>query len=217
VNINDFDFYTYSENRKSHYDKLSQFSISPDHISPGLILNKIFFENINRDFHDFFERRKTNIRLSKHESLAYKNQLNLIDEKIVDIYNHKGSAIYWFKISISGKASNDKILSRFSSVRDRKAGWWSKAKKVAGKETEYLYVGKVEKNLHDRFIQHLGLGHKMTSSLKLRHWFLNLDGVELSFHYIKIDPEYFHHLEDIENVVWRKLNPLLGAEPRIKI
>jgi hypothetical protein len=118
---------------------------------------------------------------------------------------------------MNGKTSNDKILNRFSSARDRKAGWWSKAKKVVGKETEFLYVGKVEKNLHDRFIQHLGLGHKMTSSLKLCHWFSTLDDVELSFHYIKIDPEYLQHLEDIESVVWRKFNPLLGAEPRIKI
>lgn len=56
----------------------------------------------------------------------------------------------------------------------------------------------------------------MTSSLKLTHWFSTLDNVELSFHFLKIDFEYFNHLEDIENVIWRKLNPLLGAEPRIK-
>lgn len=214
--MTEIDFIEYVQNRKMFYDKLSRFSIESENISSGIILSKSFFERINDEFQEFFERRKTNVRLSKSESSVYKNQFNLLDEKIIEIYNYKGSAIYWFKINFTGNSSNDKILNRFSNIKKRKSGWWSKANKISSKQTEYLYVGKVEKNLHDRFIQHIGLGHKMTSSLKLAQWFSTLENVELSFHFLKIDSEYFNHLEDIENVIWRKFNPLLGAEPRIK-
>ncbi|PXY40582.1 hypothetical protein DMB65_11765 [Flavobacterium cheongpyeongense] len=214
--MTDIDFTTYVENKKIFYEKLSGFSILPDNISPGVKLDKLFFERMNNEFADFFERRKTNIRINKLESSAYKSHFNSLDEKIIEIYNYKGPAIYWFKIKLEGNSSNDKIINRFSSIRNQKSGWWSKAKKVAGKQTEYLYVGKVERKLHDRFTQHMGLGHKMTSSLKLAQWFSTLENVELSFHFLKVDYEYFNYLEDIENVIWRKFNPLLGAEPRIK-
>lgn len=214
--MTDFDFKNYSENRKLFYDKLADFKIQSESISDGIKLNKIFFDRINNEFQFFLERRKTKIRLSKNESINYKNQFNNLDEQIIEILNYKGPAIYWFRINHIGKFSNNKILNRFLSVKKRQSGWWSKASKNTGNETEYLYVGKVEKNLHDRFIQHIGLGHKMTSSLKLSQWFSSLDQTELTFHFIKIDVDYINHLEDIENVIWRKLNPLLGAEPRIK-
>lgn len=79
-----------------------------------------------------------------------------------------------------------------------------------------MYLGKVEKNLFDRFIQHLGLGHNMTSALKLCKWIDKMDFVDLEFQFLELDPKEVRYLEDIENVLWRKFNPLIGAEPRIK-
>lgn len=135
------------------------------------------------------------------------------------IFEHKGSAVYWFKISHinNPKDLNKKLCKKFSSAREKdKKGWWSKLNKNIDEKSEYLYVGKVEKNLSDRFLQHLGFGHKKTSSIKLLKWFLTFEDVTLTFEYIKIPDNYKGHLEDIENVIWRKFNPIIGAEPRIK-
>ncbi|MFK7049205.1 hypothetical protein V3Q77_04810 [Flavobacterium davisii] len=56
----------------------------------------------------------------------------------------------------------------------------------------------------------------MTSSLKLCQWFNKLDAVDLEFQFLELNKEEVDYLEDIENILWRKLKPLIGAEPRIK-
>ena len=211
-----FDFNQYSQGRKKFYDKLADFKIDYDNISQPIILDHIFFNKVNLEFKPFFERRKQKGRLSRIESENYKSQFNNLNAQLIDIYYYKGPAIYWFKITHAENSSNQKLLKKFSSARTNKPGWWSKAGRDIESKTEYLYVGKVEKNLHDRLIQHIGLGHVMTSSLKLTHWFHSFEKTQLSFQYLKIEPEFIPYLEDIENVIWRQLNPLIGAEPRIK-
>ena len=211
-----FDFEKYSEDRKKYYDILAEYKIDESQISQPLILDSNFFKKVNIEFEMFFERRKQKERLSKVESKDYKERFNQLNQDILNIYNHKGPAIYWFKIAHLDDSINAKIVKRFSHVKIRNSGWWSKANKFSDNNTEYLYVGKVEKNLHDRFIQHIGLGHKMTSSLKLAHWFYSFEKTQLAFQFLKVDIKLKDYLEDIENVIWRQLNPLIGNEPRIK-
>src|SRR5690606_31857303 len=129
-----------------------------------------------------------------------------------EIYDCKNPAIYWFKIKHLDKSNNKNLLEKFIKTRNPKNGWWSKPTKDLENPTEYLYLGKVEKNLFNRFIQHLGLGHKMTSSLKLCQWINKVEFVNLEFQFLELDNKEVKYLEDIENVLWRKFNPLIGAE-----
>ena len=212
----EINFSDYINQRIEFYENLKSITITQNQYSSKINLSNSNLKNINIDFEYFFERRKQKERLTTKENNAFKEKLIFAFPNFQAISECKNPAIYWFKIKHLEKSSNKKLLEKFKKIRNPKNGWWSKPTKDLENSTEYLYLGKVEKNLFDRFIQHLGLGHKMTSSLKLCHWINTMDFVDLEFQFLELDKKEIRYLEDIENVLWRKFNPLIGAEPRIK-
>jgi hypothetical protein len=212
----EIDFKQYTKNRISFYEKLSEYKLSQFEKSRTIVLKNILFKNLNSEFEDFFKRRSEKDRLSNQESKEFNDSLLEKYPDFKEIFEHNGPAIYWFKIIHSEKSTNTKVIKKFITNKKNKKGWWSKPGKNLENNSEILYLGKVEKNLKNRYIQHLGLGHKMTSSLKLCQWMNQLENIDLEFQFIKIDKESKTYLEDIENVLWRNHNPLIGAEPRIK-
>lgn len=209
-------FNEYIKKRIYFYENLKDVKIIEDQYSSIIHLENLTFKNINNEFAYFFERRNQKDRLTSKENKEFKEKLISIFPNFEEIADCKNPAIYWFKIKHLEKSNNRKLLEKFTKIRNPKNGWWSKPTKDLENITEYLYLGKVEKNLFDRFIQHLGLGHKMTSSLKLCKWIDKMDFVDLEFQFLELDLKEVKYLEDIENVIWRKFNPLIGAEPRIK-
>ena len=209
-------FEEYIEKRIEFYENLKNIHIDESKYSSKIHLENSTFKDINNDFRYFFERRNQKERLTAKENKEFKEKLIFNFPNFKEIANCKNPTIYWFKIQHLEKSNNRKLLEKFIKVRNPKKGWWSKPTKDLENITEYLYLGKVEKNLFDRFIQHLGLGHNMTSALKLCKWIDKMDFVDLEFQFLELDPKEVRYLEDIENVLWRKFNPLIGAEPRIK-
>ncbi|RVU90022.1 hypothetical protein EH230_03455 [Flavobacterium columnare] len=212
----EIDFNEYIKQKIEFYESLKKIEINNEQFSSIINIENEIFKKINLDFEDFILRRKQKERLSAKENNDFKKKLISLYPDFKKISDCNNPAIYWFKIRHFEKSDNKKLLKKFVQARNPKNGWWSKPTKDNENLTEYLYLGKVEKNLFNRFIQHLGLGHKMTSSLKLCQWFNKLDAVDLEFQFLELNKEEVDYLEDIENILWRKLKPLIGAEPRIK-
>ncbi|OWP74576.1 hypothetical protein, partial [Flavobacterium oreochromis] len=210
------DFSEYIQQRIEFYESFKKIQINDLQFSSKIHISNNVFKNINLDFEDFILRRKQKERVSSEENKIFKEKLISLYPNFKEISNCDNPAIYWFKIKHINYSNNKKLLEKFIKKRKTKNGWWSKPTKDLENLTEYLYLGKVEKNLFNRFIQHLGLGHKMTSSLKLNQWFNNIDSVDLEFQFLELNKEEIRYLEDIENFLWRTFNPLIGAEPRIK-
>lgn len=214
------DFKNYIHSRKLFYDKLESFNIVGNNISVPIILDQNFFEKLNSNLEHFLVRRGESNKFSKAENLEYKRLLKLHFPETTPIFENDLPTIYWFKINNSSNALNENILRHYISSKEQNKhkGWWAQASwGRLGSNTEYLYVGKMERGFQNRFIQHIGLGHRFTSSLKLQSWITSIPEISLSFQFLKVDIEMMPHLEDIENVIWNHLNPLLGASPKIKM
>jgi len=213
LNIN---FKNYAAKRVEFYNKLSQFVIDENKISNPIELDQNFFRIIDTHFQQFLIRRKEKTRFTKAENIAYKQLIRNQYPEILPIFRHLGPAIYWFKINYSGDLTNKEILKCYSSAKEEGSGWWTQVNLARNNPTEILYLGKVETTLQNRFIQHIGLGHNFTTSLKLQRWMPSLVNMTVTFQFLAIDSSMKPYLEDIENVLWQQLKPLLGAAPRIK-
>lgn len=212
----DINFDEYIEKKVKFYQNLSRVTINTEQYSLPVTLSNTLFKDINTDFSYFIARRKQKERLKAVEGREFREKLLHRFPLFSEIRDCSNPAIYWFKIKHLEKSNNKSLLKRFVKTRNPKNGWWSKPRKDIENMTEYLYLGKVEKNLFDRFTQHLGFGHRMTSSLKLSQWIDKIDDIELEFQFLQLDTSEISYLQDIENVLWRKFDPLLGAEPHIK-
>ncbi|AFR36075.1 hypothetical protein [Riemerella anatipestifer] len=186
-------------------------------IHNSLIINKDFIKALEEEFSDFLKLRENSKKIPRKENETFKTNLIKRFDRIKEIKeNSNKPTIYWFEIINKSNLSNEKIQKKFKSSKKANSGWWTVVNKGADIETKILYLGKVEKNLFGRFLQHLGIGHKKTSSLKLRKWFAQFEDIDLEFKYVQFDNDVLPYLEDLENIYWRYCKPLLGQEPKIK-
>ena len=74
--------------------------------------------------------------------------------------------------------------------------------------SENLYVGS-SNNLHKRFKEHCGYASKSTYAIKFKEW-LTDDKIEIKFNYIKLDTDNQLILQNIENGLWKTMNPIFG-------
>lgn len=207
------EFSQYIESRKKFYEQLAKIELHKKECCEPIELRKSVFNKINIDFLEFIKNRNSAEKIKRKDVNDAKQKLLSYFPEFKEIYDYKGAAVYWFKIkSLSLEKDTLQILKSFEKAKKRnKKGWWSKMS--SGREhTNYLYLGKVEKNLFDRFFQHIGLGHKQTSSLRICKWIT----CDLEFQFMKLEDVDKNYLEDIENFLWRKYKPLLGQEPNIK-
>jgi len=211
------DFERYSHSRISFYNRLSNFKISDADISEPILLDANFFEKIDTHLLYYINRRSEETKFTTQENREYKRIIKSEFPEVIPVFDHKGPTIYWFKINYANDISNEMILNQYGSKKNNKNGWWTKhdlRRKDAS--TNVLYLGKIEAALENRFLQHIGIGHNYTTALKLCKWLPDLKGLTLTFQFLKLNNEMKIYLEDIENVMWRELNPLMGASPRIK-
>jgi hypothetical protein len=210
INFND-----YTSKRKDFYDTLSKFSVETSKISTPIEINQEFLNKINIHFGDVLKRRLEKNKFSNSENKQYKDLIKAHFPEVKPIFDHKGPTIYWFKINYSDGLTNEDILKNYTSVKKGGTGWWTKAHMARKTSpTDILYLGKIEAQFENRFIQHIGLGHNFTTALKLQRWMPNLKNMSLTFNFLKVDAQMKPYLEDIEKVLWEESKPLLGAEPR---
>jgi len=218
--FNSIGFKGYTDARKSFYDKLSPVIIETSQISDPITIDSKFLQKLNTYFADVLKRRDDDNKMSRKESKEYKERLKEHFPEMLPVFEHNGPSVYWFQIDYSSGLTNEDILKQYLSIRKDKSkpdGWWSRGK-IQRKDipTTVLYLGKVESGIHIRLINHIGLGHRFTSSLKLQKWMPGLQNMTLRFQFLKLDAEMKDYVEDIEKVLWDKYKPLLGAAPKIK-
>jgi hypothetical protein len=216
--LSNINFKEYTKSRLAFYTKLSEFSLEQGEVAIPVELDQSFFEMLGDNFHQYITKRLSGPKFSRTENLEYKKLLKQLYPQLLPVFEASGPVIYWFKMNYADGLTNQKILSHYTREKEKgkNRGWWTQANQTRNHPTEILYVGKVERAFVNRFIQHIGLGHNYTTALKLQKWVPGLKNLSLTLHYIKISPEMSPYLEDIENVIWRELKPLLGASPRIK-
>lgn len=207
----------YIEKKIAFYKDLKSHHIEDISISDSIIINREFISALESDFTDFIKLREKSNNIPRKENESFKKALIEKFEllKVIKENNEKPS-IYWFEIINKSDSQNEKLWKKFRSSKNIGAGWWTKANNDVEFNTNILYLGKVEKNLFGRLLQHLGIAHKKTSSLKLRKWFKDFEDVDLKFRYIQFDQDILPYLEDFENIYWRNFKPLLGQEPNIR-
>lgn len=210
-------FLKYIGDRIQFYNELRTFVIQPEHLSSPIRIDKSFMDKLNSNFQKFLERRLEPVKFTNQENKEYKELIKKIFPETEEIFNHKDPTIYWFKINYSNGLTNQKIIRHYSSVKDNEKGWWTQVNNSRrNSKTDILYLGKIESAFQNRFIQHIGLGHEFTSSLKLQRWMPSLDGMSLTFQFLKLNKKWKRYTEDIEKVLWDAAEPLLGAIPKIK-
>jgi|SRR5690606_21092312 len=205
-------------NRKiEFYKDLKKFHKENIEIINSITINESFISEIETEFKDFIKLREKSNRIPHKENELFKKGISdkFEELKIIKENNSKPS-IYWFEITNNSGLTNEKIANKFTSAKKSGAGWWTKVNKTANPEGQILYLGKVENNLFGRFLQHYGIAHKKTSSLKLRKWLKDFKGLEIKFKYVQFDVEILPYLEDFENIYWRHFEPILGDQPKIK-
>lgn len=209
------DFSKYILKRKNFYDELGDFVIDPDHISQPILIDSSFLEKIEENFSKFLQRRLESDKFSHQENQEYKQLIKRTLPETEQVFQHNGPTIYWFKINRSNGLTNQEILNQYSAVKSRGTGWWTKVNlNRASVQSDTLYLGKVQTAFQNRFIQHIGLGHDFTTSLKLLRWMPALKDMSLTFQFLKLDNKWVLHTEDIEKVLWEASEPLLGESPR---
>jgi hypothetical protein len=84
-------------------------------------------------------------------------------------------------------------------------------------ETSYLYVGSVKRNLHLRFLSHLGYGHRKTGALFLKQVLSNVNNPQkIYFNYCFLEPKFTPIRTMAEYEKQYQLKPLLGSQSFIK-
>lgn len=77
-------------------------------------------------------------------------------------------------------------------------------------ESNVLYVGSVQKYIHSRTRQHLGVGNPQTFALQIKHW--ALPNWKFRFYYIHVNNN--EATTDIEAALSNELNPLIGKREK---
>lgn len=149
-NFMEIKFEEYIKNRIEFYKILKNVQIAEIQYSSKIHLENSTFKNINTEFAYFLERRNQMEILTTKENTEFKEKLISAFPNFEEIENCKNPSVYWFKIKHLEKSTNKKLLEKFIKIRNPKKGWWSKSTKDLENITEYLYLGKVEKNLFDR-------------------------------------------------------------------
>lgn len=75
-------------------------------------------------------------------------------------------------------------------------------------KSKSLYVGS-SNSLQKRFKEHCGLSSKTTYAIKFRDW-LTDDNIEIEFHYFQLDKADQNILQNIEDGLWKTMNPVFG-------
>ena len=211
------DFKSYAELKIKEYEKLKSFSINDKKASKKIVITRDLLLEIKQDFKEEITRREQDIKFSKVEAKNLKNKLLKKYPWIEPLHKHNSSAIYWFKIKSPSRKFNDNVYIRVKDFRKKTKKWFSQVESSRfDKEKDVLYIGKVQSQLLNRFIQHIGLGHKSTTSLQMLHWATDLPDFELEYRFLPIEKKYFNLLEDIEVVMWNHHSPLLGQGKRMK-
>jgi len=212
-------FPKYIDDRIAFYNQLKLFVIQEEHLSKPILIDANFMDRLNNNFQKFLQRRLEPTKFTQSENRELKELMKKVFPETMEIFNHHDPTIYWFKINYSNGLTNDKIVNEYFIVRDKHKGkgWWTKVSKLrSSSKTEILYLGKIETAFQNRFIQHIGLGHSYTTSMKLQMWMNNVEGMSLTFQFLKLDRKWKKYTEDIEKVLWDATQPLLGASSRIQ-
>jgi len=205
------DFKSHAERKIKEYEKLKLFTLNPDSFSEPIPITKDFLIQIQRDFDFYIKRRGESKKFTQKENKELKKLLVQTFPYLKPLDDHKSAAVYWFKINNPSVNFNKEIFEFSKNFRKDTGRWFTQVSEVrTTKETEFLYVGKVEAGLFNRFLQHIGLGHKFTTGLQMVHWATNLGALDLEYRFCPINIEYLEMLEDIEEVIWSNSRPLLG-------
>lgn len=79
------------------------------------------------------------------------------------------------------------------------------------RESRYLYVGSVTKNIHSRLSSHLGFGSGRTGALHLAEILKEIKvHPKMTFNYCMLDEKYKNLTKHIECVMQNKLKPIIG-------
>lgn len=194
----------YCENKVEFYSEFSKLELNQELIKPSVIIDSDFFQKIQTE-------RLMELKFTERK-IAFKKLFPDID----DVSEYGFQSVYWFKLVRSfDNPPNAVIIDKYSDIKDPSKGWWSKVDKSRrNSDTEYLYVGKIKIGLYGRFLQHIGLGHPMTSSLKLKEWVGELSSLKLQFYYLDLSRINTDYLSDMEIIFWNELKPLLGESPQ---
>ncbi|HOZ88156.1 MAG TPA: hypothetical protein PL029_10370, partial [Bacteroidia bacterium] len=158
------DFKAHAERKIKEYEKLKSFSLSADLFSEPISITKDFLIRIQKDFDFYIKRRGEDIKFTTKENKELKSSLVEAFPYLKAVNDHKGAAVYWFKIQSPSINFNKEIFEFSKNFRKDTGRWFtqvSESRTIV--ETEFLYVGKVEAGLFNRFLQHIGLGHKFTT------------------------------------------------------
>lgn len=217
------DFKEYSLERIKLYKKLEKFELG--NVTSKIIITNNTLSDIKKNFNKEIDFRISKKKRSRKENAEFRKMFlekNKIFEPIVKANN--SLVLYWFEIEKYNENIGENIISSINKIKknekeqkDMSSRWFTQALQKRTKNCKgCLYLGKVEKNLFSRFIQHLGLGYVHTGSLQLLHWF-DLKNVEISFQFIEIENEYKNLIGDIELVKANEIQPLLGEIGNFKI
>jgi len=119
-----------------------------------------------------------------------------------------GPVLYWFQIK--SDIDSAAIVDAFNVYKDDP----SRKNIPALRNRPYmssrvLYVGKVEKGIGGRLIQHLGYKGRKTQGLQLFHWTKGL-GLKLELVVLSFPKEMTLFMSIVERAVATELKPLIG-------
>ncbi len=125
-------------------------------------------------------------------------------------------AIYFFRIE--GGLDRKTILEAYHPLHEehRKDRQGSRAihalKKFPPHNTDYLYVGKVKRNLRSRLGIHVGCYEvNRTAGLQLRYWAAGIK-LKLSFNVFAFPEDLAPFVDGLELALSKELNPMIGKQ-----
>lgn len=209
-------FENYVTKRIEFYNILHEFTIDESMISNKVLINNELINTISENFNYDIVKRIRNEKFTKAENISFKTNFQSLFPETKEIFDHKAPAIYSFKILNCTSEIRKSIITNYIETKKSGTGWWSKADPMRAMiDSDILYIGKIQGALQNRFLQHLGLGHDYTTALKLQRWMNKIPLLELEFSFIKIDDRWKKHLTDIENVIWKHNNPIIGQQTSV--
>ena len=135
--------------------------------------------------------------------------------KFKDIYNSlpkKNPVLYWFTFDTE-KLNDEMLLQIFSEIREKTKGRkLSELSKTLRLSKGTLYVGKVKKDFHYRFVNHLGHSvNNDTASLQLTYWYDALKYGSLKLNYIVLEEDMKTLISVLEIELAKELKPIIGS------
>lgn len=205
--------------KKNLYSKIEENYSNHPKISVPIKLNSEIFEKLRVDFSDYLAKRDRKDKFKQKEITAFKEDLVRLNPTFELVRNSMKPSVYWFTISSDDIKIREDIVKKLNIYKKDSDRWVTQAlEKKTGTSTTTLYVGKVQYGgtLFNRFIQHLGLGHKYTSSIHLLGWFKGIP-VDINYYFLEIEEPFYSLVDDIECVVAHLKKPLLGEVPKYTI